>query len=281
MSYGRMKYLAAVLAVFSITACRQDRADHPLVHADDTVLLEVDDRPVTLPMLESLMETRGVAEDDQARMRALLDELVRLSAVAEHARREGLSRSKDVRAERMLKDIEVQYAHWLRKFQRENPVTEAEIEDVYRRQLERAGDTQYQIEAIEFSDQAAALAVQAGLMRGALSFEQAIAQASAEGRVARRTDWIDLSQMPRDFGELLKATGDGAVVDGVMPYQDLWLVVRRADSRPFEPPALDEVRDGIRAELLRRKTESMIQQIYERAEIVPIMPLEPRQQSAD
>ncbi|HMB37493.1 MAG TPA: peptidylprolyl isomerase [Wenzhouxiangellaceae bacterium] len=258
----------------AVGGCGDSEGDYRLVTDDDVLLVEVDGAPVTLPMLEFLMEVRGVDEEDTEGMRELLDELIRLRAVANRASEEQVSSRPRVRAERMVKDIEVQYVNYLEHFQSENPVSGEEIRAVYDAQIERAGDRRYQIETIEFAAQAPALKQLDALRGGGMSFQQAIEQATVEGRIARRTDWIDASQVPADFAEVLVATDVGDVVESLLPYQGKWLIVRLAEVDVLAPPSFDEVREGIRRTLVRQQTQSMIEQTYERAEITPMLPLE-------
>tara|TARA_Y100001933_G_C18903475_1_gene523501 strand:+ start:284 stop:1105 length:822 start_codon:yes stop_codon:yes gene_type:complete len=266
--------MALMLAL--IAGCEHDDVDpaSSLVADDDVVLVEVDGAPVTLPMLEFLMEVRGIDEEDTEGMRELLDELIRIRAVANRAAEEQVSSRPRVRAERMVKDIEVQYVRYLEHFQRQNPIADEEIRAVYEAQLERAGDRRYQIETIEFPEQAPALRQLEALRTGDAAFSDAIAQASEEGRVARRTDWIDASQVPADFAAVLAETASGDVVESLLPYQDKWLLVRVAEIDALAPPSLDEVREGIRRTLVRQQSQSMIEQTFERAEITPMLPLE-------
>jgi len=245
-----------------------------LVADDDVVLVEVDGVPVTLPMLEFMMEVRGIDEEDTEGMRELLDELIRRRAVANRAAEEQISTRPRVRAERMVKDTEIQYLRYLEHFQEGNPISDDEIRAVYQAQLNRAGERRYQLETIEFTDQAPALAQLDALQTGELSFEQAIERASDEGRIARRTEWIDASQVPADFAAVLAGTSPGDVVESLLPYQDKWLIVNVADVDTLAPPSFDEVREGIRRMLLRDQSQSMIEQTFERAEITPMLPLE-------
>lgn len=268
----RLLFLLCFLVV--ATGCQETGPEHPLLTADDVVLVDVDGEPVTLEMLEHLMRVREVDETDEDGMRELLDELIRLQAVANRARAEGLSDRADVRAQRMIKDIETQYLRYLQEFQLENPVSEEEIRSVYQSQVERAGDRRYRLETIEFAEQAPALAGLESLLGGESTFEQAIEQATAEGRIARRTDWIDSTQVPPDFAAVLAETEAGDMVETLLPYEGQWLVVRVAETEGFQPPPLEEVREGIRRTLIRQKTEAMIDRTYERAEITPRLPLE-------
>lgn len=264
-----------ILLSFSVplVGC-QHEPDHPLVESGDVVLVEVEGEPVTLDMLEYLMEARGVAEDDTEGMRELLDELIKLRAVANRARREGISDRPEVRAQRMIEDIQIQYVRFLEFFQAQNPVTDAEIEAVYAEQTERAGDRRYRLETIEFDDQARALEQLDDLLAGELAFERAIELASADDRVVRRTDWVDGSQVPPDFRALLQDAEADDIVESLLPYQGQWMIVRVIDTDSFAPPALDEVREGIRRTLLRERTQAMIERAAEAAEVTPMLPLE-------
>ena len=174
----------------------------------------------------------------------------------------------------MIKDIEVQYVRYLEHFQQENQVSEEEIRSVYQAQLERAGDRRYKLEMIEFDQQTDALGQLDALRQGSLNFRAALERADAAGRVARRTDWIDASQVPPDFAELLNEAAAGTVVDALLPYQDQWLIVRVAEIDALDPPALDEVREGIRRTLAREQTQAMIERTYDQAEITPMLPME-------
>jgi peptidyl-prolyl cis-trans isomerase C len=263
-----------LLAVAALVGCGEQETSHPLVEDDDVVLVEVGGEPVTLAMLEHLMKVRGVGEDDTEGMRELLDELIKLQAVANRAAEEGVSSRPEVRAERMIKDVETQYVRYLEVFQRTNPVSEAEIRAVYEEQAERAGTRRYRLETIEFEDQAAALAELDAIRAGQSDFEAAMQRAGEAGRTVRRTDWIDGSQVPPDFrAEIAKAEA-GAVMETLLPFQGNWMIARVADVQPFEPPPLAELRDGIRRTLLRERSEAMIERTFEAAEITPMLPLE-------
>ncbi|MDT8408215.1 MAG: peptidylprolyl isomerase [Wenzhouxiangellaceae bacterium] len=241
---------------------------------DDVVLVEVDGRPVTLPMLEFLMQARGVAEDDNQGMRDLLDELIRLRVMANAAEEENISNRPEVRAERLIKDIEVQYIRYLEQFQRDHPVSDADIRAAYQRQLQAAGDRRYRLETIAFASQSAAIKGLDAAGQDASSFDAQIEAAGSEGRVVQRTDWIDGSQVPAGFGQAMAATEVGQVVDALLPFQGEWLVVRIAESQTLEPPAFDEVREAIRRTLNRQRNQALIDEMFEAADIKPMLPLD-------
>lgn len=268
----RKALISICLSAF-LYGCGGASSDHPLVFEGDVILVDVDGQPVTLSMLEHLMEVRGVSEEDEDGMRRLLDELIRLQAVANRARTEGVSDDPDVRAQRMIRDIETQYVRYLQKFQLDNPVTDDEIRSVYRSQVQRTADRRFKLETIEFETQAPALDELRALESGERSFEQAVDRATEQGRLARRTEWIDSTQVPADFAPALIASEAGEVVDSLLPYEGRWQVVRVIETEAFEPPPLSEVREGIERTLTREKIEAMVEQTYEDAQITPMLPL--------
>lgn len=270
-----MRYKLLILLFLSgfLAGCNSNVAD-PLMSEEDVVLVEVDGRPVTLPMLEFLMEARGVTEQDTDQMRELLDELIRLRAMANAAEFEGISARPKVRAERMIKDIEVQYVRYLEHFQSENPIGDAEIQQVYRQQVERAGDLQYRLETIQFERQVDALSALTAIEDGESDFEQQLVLANEAGRAVGRPNWIDRSQVPDDVSQALAGVSEGDTLSALLPYQDQWLIARVLETQALELPTLDQVSEGIRRTLAREQNQLLIDDVFEAANIVPMLPLE-------
>ncbi len=52
------------------------------------------------------------------------------------------------------------------------------------------------------------------------------------------------------------------------------MLVRVAEVRALQIPALEDVHDGIRRSLLRQRAQALIDERYEAATIVPMLPLE-------
>lgn len=269
-----MKRSLLILLLLILAAGCDQVLDEPAADEDEVVLVMVDGRPVTLPMLEVLMQIRGVGEEDVVGMQQLLDELIRIRVMANAAENTALADDTHVRAEREIKDMETLYVRFLEKYQRENPVDEEAIEQVYREQVERSGDRQYLIESILYPDQAAALN---GIVRTEdeeLDFEQLVEAARAQGLRVEEGVWVDRSQVPESFAAELVDTEVGELVPTPLQAGNEWRLVRLSETRPLEVPELTEVRDGIRRHLVREQSEAMIEERYEAADIVPMLPLE-------
>lgn len=270
----KMKIRLLILLFFTLTAGCDQALEEPAADEDETVLVMVDGRPVTLPMLEALMKIRGVGEEDVAGMQQLLDELIRIRVMANAAESTALADDAHVRAERRIKDMETLYVRFLEKYQRENPVDEEEIERVYREQVERSGDRQYLLESILYADQAAALNDIVRAEQEGLDFEQLAEEARAQGLRVEEGVWVDRSQVPESFAAEIVDAEVGGLVPTPLQTGDEWRLVRLGDTRPLDVPELAEVRDGIRRHLLRQQSEAMIEERFEAADIVPMLPLE-------
>ncbi len=265
--------LFLIFFVLVLTACQSEQAG--LIHDDDVILVEVDGRPISLPMLEYMMRQRGVDEDDHEGMRALLDELIRLRAVANAAEREGLAEAPEVRAARLLRDLETLQIRYFTHIHEQFPVSEDDIRRVYETQLERSGDRQFTFETVLFPGQSQALLALAALDDGEVTFEALAAEGHFDAQSLERTGWVDRSQVGAEIGAVLAEIEHGEVIGVPLQTEQGWRVLRVADSRALEPPPLDGVREGIARQLVRERLEAIVEDLYEAAEIAPMLPLEP------
>ncbi len=263
-----------LILVFGLVACGSGPDDQGLIDTDDVILVLVDGQPVTLPMLEFMMASRGVAEDDHDGMRELLDELIRLQAVANAARAENLDREPQVRARRIIRDLETLQLRYFDKVYHDHPPTDQEIEVIYQAQVERAGGRQYQIESLVYATQSEALTMLARMDEGLESFTAVAEATRAEGGQVDAPVWIDAGQVPEDVAALLRSAEAGDLVGVPLQTPGGWRVLRVVDTRPADVPALDDVREGIARHLVRQRLEALVEDLYQEAEITPMLPLE-------
>jgi peptidyl-prolyl cis-trans isomerase C len=260
-----------------LMACQQapgpaQQAQSNFVSEDDVILVEVDGNPVSLPMLEFMMAQRGIAEDDHEAMRLLLNELVRLRAVANAAEREGLADRPEVRAQRALRDMETLQVRYFTQVHEQNPVTEEMIAETYENQIQRSGDTQFRLETVVFPQQSEALLQLAALQDGQISFDELLDKARADSMTVEPTGWVDRSQLGPEVGPLLEQAEEGEVLSAPLATPQGWRLMRVVATRPLEAPELDAVREGIERQLVRQRLEARVEELYEAAEITPMLP---------
>ncbi|NDY94741.1 peptidylprolyl isomerase [Wenzhouxiangella limi] len=262
-----------LIAVAVVLAGCQQQNDR-LISPDDVILVEVDGQPVSLPMLEFMMAQRGIDEDDHDAMRELLDELIRLRAVANAAEREGLAAEPEVRAQRALRDMETLQLRYFSRVHEEFPVTEQAIRETYNNQIERSGERQFRLETIAYPRQADALLRLAELQDGEASFDDLLEAAAGEGWLVEPTGWVDRSQLGPELGPMLEGAAEGDVLSAPLQTPQGWRLLRVQASRDLEAPALDQVREGIERQLVRQRLEALVEDLYQAAEITPMLPVE-------
>ncbi len=268
--------IVMILSPIFLVGCGEKQTQQPWVTEEDVVLVEVDGQPISLPMLEFMMANRGVSEDDHEAMRGLLDELIRLRVVANAANEEGLASDPKLRAQRAIRDMEaVQIAYFTDIYER-YPVTPAQIQETYARQLERSGDQQYRLQTIAYANQSEALIALVGLNEGEFDFESLLARAESQNRQTNTTPWVDRSQLPERVHEELRDVSVGQALSLPLPAPDGqgWLVAQVIDQRPLEAPALEEVREGIARSLVRQRLEALVDDLYEAADIKPMLEMD-------
>lgn len=267
--------LLYLLIIAFLVGCQSEPGtDHPLVHEDDVLLVLVDGEPITLPMLELTMEARGISEDDHDGMRQTLDELIRLQAVANAAREEGMHREPAVRAGLMIRELETLQVRYFEQVGRDHPVTDEQIASVYQAQVELAGDSQYQLDTILFPSQSAVLDALADIESGQSSFEELINSAETANLAVDRPVWVDLSQLPPDIRSLMNDVVIGDVLSLPLQTPQGWRIVRVSDQRTIDIPPLEQVREGIVRSLARERREIVADELFQAAEITPMLPLE-------
>jgi|GEM_PF-823569 len=272
------KILIGLSFIFPLlVACGdQGSSGRTLIHPDDTVLLEVDGAPVTVAMLEFMMDNRGIGEDDRAAMQALLDELVRLQVVANAAKASGLADQPRLRASRAIRDLEALQMAYFDALYRRDPITDEAIEQAYQSQIKRSGDYQYRLETVAFASQQAAMAtiVELSSGDGAPINDEVWAQAVESGQSSPDTDWVDRSQLPDRVRAELAQAPVNHVLSLPLPAPDgeRWLVARISDRRAFEAPPLDQLREGIARSLVRQRINAEVDALYDEADIVPMRP---------
>lgn len=262
-----------LIAVAVVLAGCQQQNDR-LISSEDVILVEVDGQPVSLPMLEFMMAQRGIDEDDHDAMRELLDELIRLRAVANAAEREGLAAEPEVRAQRALRDMETLQLRYFSRVHEEFPVTEQAIRETYNNQIERSGERQFRLETIAYPRQADALLRLAELQDGEASFDDLLEAAAGEGWLVEPTGWVDRSQLGPELGPMLEGAAEGDVLSAPLQTPQGWRLLRVQASRDLEAPALDQVREGIERQLVRQRLEALVEDLYQAAEITPMLPVE-------
>jgi peptidyl-prolyl cis-trans isomerase C len=271
MSPSRSFFSTALLAAL-VAGCGgapggADPATTVLIAPPDGALVAtVNGELVTEPMLQVFARGRGLDPDDPTQRTQALDALVENLLIAQDGIARGLTARPEVQAELTLVRMQQLSGRSLSDYRAGLEVDDEQVERYYRQERERAGDTEWRIEHILFDAEAPARQALQRALDGA-AFAELIAEYQHTALQARQLDWSNASQVPPEMAAVVRQLGDGEVAPVPVQTSFGWHVLRRAESRPFEPPPLDKVREGARRLLLERAVAEYVEALRARATI--------------
>ena len=205
-------------------------------------------------------------EDPAARQRSL-SEYVDLLLLAKEARDAGLA------DERTLADIEVQRVSMLAnraltEFAQGETITEEQLQTEYQRQISVTGGQEFLLKHILVGDETSAADILARLQEG-VTFDLLVAAAAPElgESNAGEIGWVNLAQVPASFTEPLASLTPGNYAPRPIRSAYGWHVLYMEDSRAFEPPEYESVKEGIRGTLARQVLEEHLASLRQAADI--------------
>lgn len=226
------------------------------------VVVMVDGQPLPDSMLQAYLRMRGQLAADRAARDAAGLELADLLLLAERARDDGLLERASVRAE-----LAVQRLSWianraLADHAERHPVSDADIEAEYAVQVERTGRREFRLQHLLAPSREVAEALIARLEAGEAFATLREEQVERFGMTAAGSiDWVNLTQVPPAFGPAVSELANGEFTTTPVQSEYGWHVILLEATRPFTPPALEAVREGIRATLARRKAEAYLAEL--------------------
>lgn len=265
--------IAAFIALGSGCAdeSASDAAGAALVGAPQgPVVATVNGEALTTPLLDVFARSRGLDPTDPAQRQKALDQLVETVLLAQDARAAGLLEKPEVQAEVALARLLQLSGRRIAAYRDGVQVGEPELQAYYRQEVERAGSHEFHLQHILFADEDAALAaagraLQPGADFEALMGEYAVAGSGAEQ--ARDLGWANLTQLPPEIGAAAAQMADGQTAPVPVRTSFGWHVLRRVESRPFQPPAFDQVRAGARRQLVERAIADKVKALRAQADI--------------
>lgn len=227
----------------------------------------VNGESVTQPVFETFAKGLGLDIAQPEQRQQALDRLIETLLLAQTGLTGSEAGSDSLKAELALGRMQVLAAHQLNALRGEVQIGEQELRDYYAREVERAGAIEYQAQHILYADEATAAAALAEALAPDADFQALIQKHAATALQARDLGWANLTQTPPEFAELLGQLADGEVAPVVVQTRFGYHVLRRAGSRPYQPPAFEEVRPGIEQQLQQQAVAERVRALRAAAQI--------------
>jgi peptidyl-prolyl cis-trans isomerase C len=233
-----------------------------------TPVVTVEGEVVTEPLLQAWAARRRLDVSDPAQRQRALDGLVDAVLLARDALNSNLAQNDQVRADLAQARIEQLANANIAAFRASTPVTDEQVKAFYDEEAVRAGGVELQLQHILFADEALARAALEVAKQPGADFQQIMEGYASTARQAKQLDWANLSQLPAELGQAVKALQDGELAAQPIQTQYGWHVVKRVASRPFTPPPLEQVRESAKRQLGEQVLRERIQALREKATVL-------------
>ena len=273
---GALRLLPLLLAAFLLlpgctggdTGAAAGDAGRALRDAPEgPVVAVVNGESVTQPVFEFYARSQGLDVADPSQRQQALDSLIEQILLAQSALSGDLLERSDLRAELALVRLQQLSLRQAEAFRAAVQVSEQELRDYYDREVERTGDREYRVQHLLFATAAEAEPALAEALSGQQSFEALIASYEGRSLQARDLGFANRSQMPPEFVEAVAQLQDGQVAPVLVETRFGQHVLRLVESRPFVPPAFEQVREGARQQLVNQALADRVRALRSTASI--------------
>jgi len=271
-----IKPIAANVAIMSILSF----AVGTIAHAQQSGLpinaaASVNGAIITNDMVEQGIKiaiSQGQKDSPELRQ-AVVQKYIEVLLLSQQAEKDGLANSDKANAQLMmirqnyLADLE------LSSFLAKNPITDADIQAEYNREIASLGPqgmiNEYKISDIAVASEVDAQAALNRIKKGEAFDKVAKSVSLAPNRVqGGASGWVQPGQVPPPIAAVLINLSKGQVSSAPIQVQQGWYLVKLEDKRSSKPPSFDQAKPAIRAGLAQKKQYEFISEMAKNAKIV-------------
>ena len=266
--------LACAASLLALGACNADKEASPAAKATtaDPVAATVNGAPITQKAVDR-MAKQGASSgrpDTPETRKAVLDHLTLQAVIAQEAVKEGLDRSPDV-IEQLDQIRQAVLANaYVQDYMKNHPVTDAMLQTEYDRIKATMIGTEYKARHILVDKEADAKDIIARLKKDPGAFAKlAMEKSKDQGSKANGGElgWFDPRRMVPEFSAALSKLEKGKFTLEPVKTQFGYHVILLEDSRPIQPPALEEVKPQLSQQLQQQEVIKQMDTLKTQAKI--------------
>ncbi|MHA7598585.1 peptidylprolyl isomerase [Alicycliphilus sp. T452] len=197
------------------------------------------------------------------------EEVVAREIFMQEAQKRGLEGTADYKTQMELARQTILIRELFVDFQKNNPVTDAEIQAEYDKFVATNAGKEYKASHILVAKEDEAKAVIASIKKGAKFEDIAKKQSKDPGSGARGgdLDWANPGSYVPEFTEALVKLEKGKMTQAPVKSQFGWHVIRLDDVRDAQLPKLDEVKPQIAQQLQQQKLAKFQEELRAKAKV--------------
>jgi peptidyl-prolyl cis-trans isomerase C len=199
----------------------------------------------------------------------LKDEVIAREIFLQEAQKRGLDASDDYKAQMELARQTILIRELFADYQKNNPVTDAEIKAEYDKFVAANGGKEYKARHILVATEDDARAAIAELKKGAKFDEVAQKRSLDEGTRPRGgdLDWNVPSNFDKAFADAMVKLEKGKMTDAPVRSRFGFHVIQLDDERAVNYPQLQQVRQQLQQNIVGQRVESLIRELRGKAKI--------------
>ena len=197
------------------------------------------------------------------------EEVIAREIFMQEAQKRGLEASPDFKAQMELARQTILIRELFTDFQKNNPVTDAEIQAEYDKFVAANAGKEYKASHILVAKEDEAKAIIASIKKGGKFEDIAKKQSKDPGSGARGgdLDWASPSSYVAEFTEALVKLEKGKMTQTPVKSQFGWHVIRLDDVREAQLPKLEEVKPQIAQQLQQQKLAKFQEDLRAKAKV--------------
>jgi peptidyl-prolyl cis-trans isomerase C len=199
----------------------------------------------------------------------LKDEVIAREVFMQEAQKRGLDASDDYKNQMELARQTILIRELFADYQKNNPVTDAEIQGEYDKFVAAQGGKEYKARHILVEKEDQAKAIIASLKKGGKFEDIAKKQSKDPGSGANGgdLDWASAGSYVPEFSQAMVKLAKGQVTQEPVKSQFGWHIIRVDDIREAQLPKLEEVKPQIAQQLQQQKLAKFQQDLREKAKV--------------
>ncbi len=197
------------------------------------------------------------------------DEVIAREVFMQEAQKKGLDATDDYRSQLELARQTILIRELFAEFQKNNPVTEADIKAEFDKFVSANSGKEYRARHILVEKEDQAKAIIAGIKKGQKFEEIAKKQSKDPGSGANGgdLDWASPGNFVKEFSEAMMGLKKGQMTEVAVKTQFGYHIIRLDDVREAQMPKFDEVKPQIAQQLTQTKMNNYQQDLRSKAKV--------------
>ena len=257
--------LAAVFVTPAVQAQAQPQAPKPSVFV---TINGVAQSLENAKLLLSEQVARGVPNSPQLQ-NSVREALIAQALMSQEAVKLGLDKQPQVKAQIDLARQSVLSQAWQNKVIEDKPITDADIEAEYQRQVELLGKQEVRIRHLMVAEEPTANLLMDKVQSGAKIADLAAQYTRDEAtrQSGGLTSWIPIGQLSPALADAVKDLAPGKLAPKVVKGAAGWHVVQLEESRAYTPPTLEASKPQLSQAVMQQRIQDRLGKMRQAAKV--------------